>query len=150
MNKYKKKRKAREIIFLNILLAISMLTVFGLVVGLGCYLNYPTGEDYQMGYSKGYVKGCTLGYEAAYPQVYDSGYWAGYLEGCKHTTEEGFKIKNEIIDAYYALLIDADLEEAQQIAFTYRFRQLMRVPVPRQKDAEEFISDIEEIISSNT
>lgn len=150
MNKYKKKRKAKEIIFLNILLVISMLTVFCLVVALSCYLSYPKGEEYQEGYNEGYAKGCNLGYEAVYPNVYDSGYWTGYLEGCKHTTEEGFGIKSEIIDAYYSLLIDADLEETEQISFTYRFRQLIRVPVPAQKDAEKFISDIEEIISSHT
>lgn len=167
MNEYKKKRKLKmvkpcrrnkrssgKVLFWDILLSISLLTVFCLMGGLLFYLSYIAGKDYSKGYDKGYSQGysqgCTLGYEAAYPEVYNSGYWEGFLKGCQETSEEGFGRKNEIIDAYYSLLINADLMETQRIAFTYRFRQLLRAPIPKEDDAEKFISDIEEILSSDT
>ncbi len=145
-----RKKTFRRLVFFDILLVLSLVTILVTMITLICYLKYISEQDYTKGYEKGYSKGCTLGYEAAYPEVYESGYWAGFLEGCKQTSEEGFGRKNEIIDAYYSLLKNADLQETQQIVFTYRFRQLLRAPVPKEEDAEKFISDIEEILSLDT
>lgn len=156
MNKYKnsrknvtaKSKKHKEMMLWENILLVSLIIVFVLIVFLICCFAYSRG--YKEGRVTGYMNGCTVGYEAKSQVEYDSRYWAGFMEGCKQTTEAGFGVKNKLIDAYYSLLVSGKLKEAERISFTYRFRELLKVPVPNEDDAEQFLADIEEILSSNT
>lgn len=138
------KRKSFEFIITIVveIVVIIMLIRSVYIVGLSKGLS-----ESDKAYQEGYEEGAGLGYEAAYPEIYDSGYWAGFIEGGNKASSEGYERKIIVTSAYNDLLMCEYIPQKELRNFTRRITELMKQPVPELEDVDQFVEDVEEILS---
>lgn len=98
-----------------------------------------------------------MGYDHKFEEEYDSmyqmakydAYYDGFMEGLTAAKTEGIERKTKLIAAYNSLMRSEGLSETDQKAYTYRLNELLRSPVPEEEKVNQFIEDVQEILSSD-
>lgn len=126
------------------------LVVVALVIMLILIIATIGGICYNKGYNHKFEEEYDSMYQIAYLQIRDSAYYEGFIEGLSAAKTDGIERKAKLINAYNSLIRYEGLSEIDQKAYTYRLNELLKSPVPDEEKVDEFIKDVQEILSSDT
>ncbi len=117
----------------------SILTLL-LAILILCNIFYKIGYDHKFEEE----------YDSIYRVVWHDVYYEGYMDGLSAVRTDGVERKTKLIAAYNSLIRSEGLSETDQKAYTYRLNELLRSPVPEEEKVDQFIEDVQEILSSDT
>ncbi len=80
---------------------------------------------------------------------YDA-YYDGFMKGLSAVKTDGIERKTKLIAAYNSLIRYEGLSEIDRKAYTYRLNELLRSPVPEEEKVDQFIGDVQQILSTDT
>ncbi len=134
------KKPKRNNCFMDIVTIILLVAAMLLI---GCIL---CDVSYKIGYNHKFEEE----YDSMYQMAKYDAYYDVFMKGLSAVKTDGIERKTKLIAAYNSLIRYEGLSEIDRKAYTYRLNELLRSPVPEEEKVDQFIGDVQQILSTDT